>query len=87
MKIKLTQAIVNKYVIPSDKNIKQQELVDEGSTGLYLLVARTGAKTFYLRYRDSSNGNKTTHVKLGRAIDITRQLHKYCVGYPVNPYS
>jgi integrase len=78
MKIKLTQALVNKYQIPPDLNVKQQELVDEGGTGLYLLVTKTGMKTYYLRYRSAQNGNKTTHVKLGRATDITleRARHK-----------
>jgi len=71
MKIKLTQAIVNSYKIPSDVNVRQQELVDEGGTGLYMLVTQTGMKTFYMRYRSAENGNKTTHVKLGRASDIT----------------
>ena len=71
MKMKLTQALVNKYQIPVDINVKQQELVDEGGTGIYLLVTRSGMKTFYLRYRSALNGNKTTHIKLGRADDIT----------------
>ena len=70
MKIKLTQALVNKYQMPADLNVKQQELVDEGGTGLYLLVTKSGMKTFYLRYRSTQNGNKTTHVKLGRDVVI-----------------
>ena len=77
MKIKLTQALVNKYQIPADLNLKQQELVDEGATGLYLLVTRSGMKTFYLRYRSAQNGNKTTHVKLGRAGDITLEQARH----------
>lgn len=71
MKIKLTQSLVNSYKVPEDKNVRQQELVDEGGTGLYLLVTKAGSKTFYLRYRSTENGNKTTHLKLGRATDIT----------------
>jgi len=71
MKIRLTQHIANTYEIPSHINVRQQELVDEGGTGLYMLVTQSGSKTFYLRYRSAENGNKTTHVKLGRATDIT----------------
>jgi integrase len=84
MKIKLTQALVNKYEIPPDLNVKQQELVDEGGaggsrTGLYMLVTKSGMKTFYLRYRSAQNGNKTTHVKLGRASDITLEQARHKV--------
>ena len=79
MKIKLTQALVNKYEIPSDLDVKQQELVDEGGTGLYMLVTKSGMKTFYLRYRSAQNGNKTTHVKLGRASDITLEQARHKV--------
>jgi len=75
MKIKLTQALVNKYTIPPDLDVKQQELVDEGRTGLYLLVTKSGMKTFFLRYRS----NKTTHVKLGRAGDITLEQARHKV--------
>ena len=71
MKIKLTQSIVNSYKIPENLNVRKQELVDEGGTGLYLLVTQSGSKTFFLRYRSVKNGNKTTHVKLDRACDIT----------------
>jgi integrase len=79
MKIKLTQALVNKYTILPDLNVKQQELVDEGGTGLYLLVTKSGMKTFYLRYRSAQKGNKTTHVKLGRASDITLEQARHKV--------
>jgi hypothetical protein len=84
MKIKLTQALVNKYTMPRDLNVKQQELVDEGGaggsrTGLYLLVLKSGMKTFYLRYRSAEKGNKTTHVKLGRATDITLEQARHKV--------
>jgi len=71
MKIKLSQAIVNGYKIPDNVTARKQELVDEGGTGLYLNVSHTGSKTFYMRYRSSENGNKSTHIKLGRATDIT----------------
>ena len=71
MKIKLSQAIVNGYKVPENLNVRKQELVDDAGTGLYLMVTRSGAKTYYLRYRSAENGNKTTHVKLGRARDIT----------------
>ncbi|RDH82471.1 MAG: integrase [endosymbiont of Galathealinum brachiosum] len=71
MKIKLTQSVVNNYQIPDHITARQLELVDDGGTGLYLLVTQTGFKTFYLRYRSSANGGKSTHVKLGRATDIT----------------
>jgi len=71
MKIKLIQSLVNNYKIPTDIKARQQELVDEGGTGLYLLVTKGGSKTFYQRYRSAANGNKTTHIKLGRASDIT----------------
>lgn len=71
MKIKLTQSIVNGYKIPETLSVRKQELVDEGGTGLYLLVTQSGSKTYFLRYRSAENGNKTTHVKLGRAGDIT----------------
>ena len=71
MKKKLTQSLVNNYKIPEHLTVRQQELVDEGGTGLYMLVTLSGSKTFYLRYRSAENGNKTTHVKLGRATDIT----------------
>ena len=64
MKIKLTQALVNKYQIPPDLDDSQQELVDEGRTGLYLLVTKSGMKTFFLRYRLPH----TKHVKLGRMV-------------------
>jgi integrase len=79
MKIKLTQALVNKYQIPADLNVKQQELVDEGATGLYLLVTKSGMKTFYLRYRSVQKGNKTAHIKLGRASDITLEQARHKV--------
>ncbi len=79
MKIKLTQALVNKYAIPPELNVKQQELVDEGGTGLYMLVTKSGMKTFYLRYRSAQKGNKTTHVKLGRASDITLEQARHKV--------
>jgi len=79
MKIKLTQALVNKYQIPPDLDVKQQELVDEGGTGLYLLVLNSGMKTYYLRYRSALNGNKTTHIKLGRAGDITLERVRHSV--------
>lgn len=79
MKMKLTQALVNKYQIPADLSIKQQELVDEGATGIYLLVTKSGMKTFYLRYRSAQNGNKTTHVKLGRADDMTLEQARHKV--------
>jgi hypothetical protein len=79
MKIRLTQALANKYQIPAELNIKQQELVDEGATGLYLLVTKSGMKTFYLRYRSAQNGNKTTHAKLGRASDITLEQARHKV--------
>ncbi len=80
MKIKLTQALVNKYEMPPDLNLKQQELVDlDGRTGLYLLVTKSGMKTFYLRYRSAKKGNKTTHVKLGRASDITLEQARHKV--------
>ena len=79
MKIKLTQALVNKYEIPSDLDVKQQELVDEGETGLYMLVTKSGMKTFYLRYRSAKKGNKTTHIKLGRASDITLEQARHKV--------
>jgi integrase len=79
MKIKLTQALVNKYQIPADLNVKQQELVDEGGTGLYMLVTKSGMKTFYLRYRSAEKGNKTTHVKLGRTGDITLEQARHKV--------
>ena len=69
MIIKLTQTLVNNYQIPAELNVKQQELVDEGRTGLYLLVTKSGMKTFYLRYRSAQKGNKTVHIKLGRAND------------------
>jgi len=85
MKMKLTQALVNKYQIPADLNVKQQELVDDGGgtgggrTGLYLLVLKSGMKTYYLRYRSIQKGNKTTHIKLGRASDITLEQAKHKV--------
>jgi integrase len=79
MKIKLTQALVNKYTIPPDLSVKQQELVDEGGTGLYMLVTKSGMKTFYLRYRSAQNGNKTTHVKLGRTSDVTLEQARHKV--------
>jgi integrase len=79
MKMKLTQALVNKYQIPADLNVKQQELVDEGGTGLYLLVTRSGMKTFYLRYRSAQKGNKTAHIKLGRASDISLEQARHKV--------
>jgi integrase len=79
MKIKLTQALVNKYAIPPDLNVKQQELVDEGGTGLYMLVTKAGMKTFYLRYRSAQKGNKTAHIKLGRASDITLEQARHKV--------
>jgi integrase len=79
VKFRLTQALVNKYQIPADLNVKQQELVDEGATGLYLLVTKSGMKTFYLRYRSAQNGNKTTHAKLGRADDITLEQARHKV--------
>ena len=79
MLIKLTQALTNKYVIPPDLDVKQQELVDEGGTGLYMLVTKSGTKTYYLRYRSAQNGNKTTHVKLGRAGDITLEQARHKV--------
>jgi len=79
MLIKLTQALANKYQIPADLDVKQQELVDEGGTGLYLLVTKSGMKTFYLRYRSAQNGNKTTHMKLGRASDITLEQARHKV--------
>lgn len=77
MKTKLTQALVNKYQIPDDVQVKQQELVDEGGTGLYLLVAKSGMKTFYLRYRSAQKGNRTAHIKLGRASDITLEQARH----------
>jgi hypothetical protein len=77
MKIKLTQALVNKYAIPPDLNVKQQELVDEGGTGLYLLVTKSGMKTYFLRYRDHQNNNRTTHVKLNRAIDMSLEQARH----------
>jgi integrase len=85
MKIKLTQALVNKYQIPADLNVRQQELVDDGGstgggrTGLYLLVLKSGMKTYYLRYRSAQNGNRTTHFKLGRASDITLEQARHKV--------
>ena len=71
MIVKLTQAMVNGYKIPEHMNVRKQELVDEGGTGLYLNVSCTGVKTFMFRYRSAQNGNKTTHVKLGLATDIS----------------
>ena len=71
MIVKLTQAMVNGYKIPEHMNVRKQELVDEGGTGLYLNVSYTGIKTYMFRYRSAQNGNKTTHVKLGLASDIT----------------
>ena len=68
---KLTQSLVNSYKIPEHLKVRKQELVDEGRTGLYLDVTHTGSKTFNFRYRSAENGNKTTHVKVGRATDIT----------------
>ena len=68
---------MNKYLIPEDLNVKQQELVDEGGTGLYILVTKSGMKTYYLRYRSAQNGNKSTHVKLGRASDITLEQARH----------
>jgi hypothetical protein len=79
MKMKLTQGLVNKYQIPADLNVNQQELIDEGGTGIYMLVTKSGMKTFYLRYRSAQNGNKTTHVKLGRASDITLEQARHKV--------
>ena len=79
MKIKLSQALANKYLIHADLNIKQQELVDEGGTGLYLLVTKSGMKTYYLRYRSVQKGNKTAHIKLGRASDITLEQARHKV--------
>jgi integrase len=77
--MKLSQALTNKYQVPADLNLKQQELVDEGGTGLYLLVTKNGMKTYYLRYRSAQNGNKTTHIKLGRATDITLEQARHKV--------
>jgi len=70
MKIKLTQSLINTYKIPQEIKARQQELVDQGGTGLYLLVTKGGSKTFYLRYKSPITG-KTTHKKLDRATDTT----------------
>jgi len=68
MIVKLTEKLVQNHKVA--EGVRQQELVDSGRTGLYLLCTKAGAKTFYLRYRSPEN-NKTRHVKLGLASLIS----------------
>jgi integrase len=69
MIVKLTQSLVDSYVLP-ENTTHDRELVHEGRLGLYLLVSKSGNKTFFIRYRSPVSG-KTSHKKLGSASDIS----------------
>ena len=69
MVIHLTQSLVDSYKLP-ENSPKQVELVDDGRSGLYLLVTKSGSKSFFIRYRGPES-NVTAHKKLGLASDIS----------------
>jgi len=68
--VKLTQELINNELVCPDGQ-RKIELVDEGRTGLYLLITASsqGVGTYYLRYKN--NQSKTCHQKIARTTDMT----------------
>lgn len=71
MIVNLTQKFIDTELkVP--EGMAKIEFVDSNRSGLYVLVSSKsqGQGTFFLRWKDSSNG-KSTHLKLGRTTEIT----------------
>jgi integrase len=64
----LTEAKIQSHKCPEGK--RQDELVDDSRTGLYLLTTQNGSKAYMLRFK-SPLSKKTGHIKVGRIEDIS----------------